>query len=306
MVADGGVGDRRLKPAPVGESGKGLTYRNSPIHRIVGGFVVQGGDFVFGNGSGGESIYGGRKFKDERAGLGLRHDGAGLLSMGNSGKNSNTSQFFVTLGPAPQCDGRHVVFGEVVSGMDVLRHVEGFAAPGGSGKPVVPVGVTDCGAFVPLFTPGAGSWYDRPDAVSYSGMTPEFVVRPRVGILAPNGQVAERFRGALGVHASTTILVAAEDVGGGEEEVARSALGQLERFALDVIVAAPACARLMMSMDVPLSWHDASKRINGSSTVPNRGSVFIESKPVDVIDAILSRSWVGTMRPGWLLSASFA
>jgi cyclophilin family peptidyl-prolyl cis-trans isomerase len=295
------------KPAPVGESGKGMTYRNSPIHRVVGGFVVQGGDFVFGNGSGGESIYGGRKFKDERAGLGLRHDGAGVLSMGNSGKNSNTSQFFVTLGPASHCDGRHVVFGEVVSGMDVLRHVEGLAATdGGGGDPAVPVGVTDCGAFVPLFTSGAGSWYDRPDAGSYSGTTPEFVVRPRVGILAPNGQVAERFREALGAHASTTILVAAEDVAGGEEEVARSALGQLGRFALDVIVAAPACARLMRSMDVPPSWHDAAKRINGSSIVPNRGSVFIEAKPVDVIDALMSRSWVGTMRPGWLLSASFA
>lgn len=291
----------------MGESGKGLTYRDSTIHRVVRGFVVQGGDFVFGNGSGGESIYGGKKFKDERAGLGLRHDRAGLLSMGNGGKNSNTSQFFVTLDAAPQCDGRHVIFGEVISGMEVLRHVEGFASSGGGGgggEPAVPVRVTDCGAFVPLITPGAGFWYDRPDNDSYTGTTPEFVVRPRVGILAPNGQATERFRKALGVHAST-LLVAADDVAGGDEEIVRSVLGLLENFALDVIVAAPACATLTRSMDVPSSWHDAMKKMSGGSIVPNRESVFIEAKPLDVIDAILSHSWLGTMRPGWLLSASF-
>lgn len=86
---------------------------------MVPKFIVQGGDFVFGNGSGGESIYNGKKFKDERAGLGMKHDKAGVLSMGNSGKNSNTSQFFITLDKAPQCDGKHVVFGEVISGMEV-------------------------------------------------------------------------------------------------------------------------------------------------------------------------------------------
>ncbi|KAL3791422.1 hypothetical protein ACHAW5_005796 [Stephanodiscus triporus] len=137
-VVDGACGggddnnNKRPRPAPVGESGKGLTYRDSPIHRV-------GGDFVFGNGSGGESIYGGKKFKDERAGLGLRHDRAGLLSMGNGGKNSNTSQFFVTLDAAPQCDGRHVIFGEVISGMEVLRYVEGFASSmGGAASPPCP------------------------------------------------------------------------------------------------------------------------------------------------------------------------
>lgn len=103
------------RPAPIGSSGKTLTYRSSLVHRIVPNFIVQGGDFVFGNGSGGESIFNGKKFMDERAGLLEKHDRRGILSMGNSGKNSNSSQWFITFAAAPQCDGKHVVFGRVVS-----------------------------------------------------------------------------------------------------------------------------------------------------------------------------------------------
>ncbi len=312
----------------MGESGKGLTYRNSYIHRVVRDFVIQGGDFVFGNGSGGESIYGGgKKFKDERQGLLLRHDRAGLLSMGNGGKNSNSSQFFVTLNAASKCDGKHVIFGEVISGMEVLRHVEAAASSDDGGRnggcdderPVVPVVITDCGAYLPLITPGGGSWYDRPDVESYAGIVPEFVVRPRVAILAPNAVVAERFRVALGSHAST-LLVAVDDlvvVGDGDndddDKASEAALraklvSLLENFALDVIVAAPACAWLMSSIDVPSSWHEAVGKMNERSSslvVPDRESVFITARPVDVIDVILRQSWVGTMRPSWLLSASF-
>jgi peptidylprolyl isomerase len=112
-------GTNKSPSAPIGASGKPLTYQNSGVHRVIPGFILQGGDFVIGNGSGGESIFG-KKFKDERAGLALRHDAAGVLSMGNSGKNSNTSQFFITLAAAPQCDGKHVIFGRVVSGWEVL------------------------------------------------------------------------------------------------------------------------------------------------------------------------------------------
>ncbi|KAL7532296.1 hypothetical protein ACHAXR_004545 [Thalassiosira sp. AJA248-18] len=289
--------------APMGESGKELTYRNSTIHRVVKGFIVQGGDFVFGNGSGGESIYNGKKFKDERAGLGLKHDKAGVLSMGNSGKNSNTSQFFVTLDKAPQCDGKHVVFGEVVSGMEVITALEDFATSSG-GEPSVPIKIVDCGAYTPLSTPGAGFWYDRPDSESYTGITPEFMIRPRVGILAPNKQVAERFRKALGEHAST-LLVATDEIEGGDDEIIRSVLEPLEKFALDVVVAAPACAKLLSSMDIPASWDEASMILSGGTpNLPKKENVFIEAKPVEVLSAILNRSWVGT-RPGWLLSASF-
>lgn len=72
--------------------------------------------------AGGDSIYGG-KFNDEKPALKLKHDAAGILSMANSGKNSNTSQFFLTLAPAPQCDGKHVVLGRVVSGLDILQRI---------------------------------------------------------------------------------------------------------------------------------------------------------------------------------------
>ena len=72
--------------------------------------------------SGGDSIYGG-KFNDEKPGLKLKHDAAGVVAMANSGKNSNTSQFFLTLGPAPQCDGKHVVVGRIVAGLDILKRI---------------------------------------------------------------------------------------------------------------------------------------------------------------------------------------
>ena len=80
-----------------------------PFHRIQSGFCCQGGDIVKHDGSSGDSIYGG-KFHDEKAGLKLKHDAAGIVSMANSGKNSNTSQFFITLAPAPQCDGAYIIY----------------------------------------------------------------------------------------------------------------------------------------------------------------------------------------------------
>jgi cyclophilin family peptidyl-prolyl cis-trans isomerase len=109
------------KKTLIGDSGKILTYQKSVIHRVIPGFIMQGGDFVFGNGTGGESIFG-KKFKDERAGLLKKHNSKGVLSMGNSGKNSNTSQFFLTFKAAPQCDGKHVIFGQVVSGFEVSNN----------------------------------------------------------------------------------------------------------------------------------------------------------------------------------------
>jgi cyclophilin family peptidyl-prolyl cis-trans isomerase len=267
---------------------------------VVKGFIIQGGDFVFGNGSGGESIYNGKKFKDERAGLLLKHDRAGILSMGNSGKNSNTSQFFITLDKAPQCDGKHVVFGHVVSGMEVIRAVESY---GEGSEPTVPITITDCGAYTPLWTPGSGSWFDRPDSESYSGITPEFMIRPRVGILAPNKEVAEKFKMALGEHAST-LLIVADDIEGGDECIVKEAMNPLENFALDIMVAAPACAGLLASMDIPSSWIDAVKGLPSESVIPSKGEVFLVAKPVDALHYILDRSWVAK-RSGWLLSGSF-
>ncbi|KAJ2768542.1 Peptidyl-prolyl cis-trans isomerase-like 1 [Coemansia nantahalensis] len=93
-------------------------YNNVAFHRIVHGFMIQGGDPT-GTGRGGESIYG-HKFADETT-KSLKHTGAGVLSMANSGPNTNGSQFFITLAPTPHLDGKHTVFGRVLAGMGVVR-----------------------------------------------------------------------------------------------------------------------------------------------------------------------------------------
>ncbi|RDX89725.1 Peptidyl-prolyl cis-trans isomerase CYP63, partial [Mucuna pruriens] len=125
----------------IGEStGKPLHYKGTSFHRIIRGFMAQGGDFSRDNGTGGESIYGG-KFADEN--FKLTHDGPGILSMANSGPNTNGSQFFITFKRQPHLDGKHVVFGKVVNGMDILKKIELVGTS--DGKPTQPVKIIDCG-----------------------------------------------------------------------------------------------------------------------------------------------------------------
>ena len=105
-----------------GKSGKPLSYKGCAFHRVIAGFMAQGGDFTVGNGTGGESIYG-TKFADENLDIG-KHTKRGILSMANAGPNTNGSQFFLCFVATPHLDGRHCVFGEVSNGLDVLDKIE--------------------------------------------------------------------------------------------------------------------------------------------------------------------------------------
>ncbi|KDQ56674.1 hypothetical protein JAAARDRAFT_36162 [Jaapia argillacea MUCL 33604] len=129
----------------IGKLGKKLSYEGSTFHRVISKFMIQGGDFTAGNGTGGESIYG-EKFADE--GFPVKHTKPFLLSMANSGKDTNGSQFFVTCVPTPHLDGKHVVFGEVLKGKSIVRQIENFPKSSGD-VPTSPIVIASCGELSP-------------------------------------------------------------------------------------------------------------------------------------------------------------
>eukprot|EP01098_Paradermamoeba_levis_P011563 TRINITY_DN495_c0_g1_i1.p1 TRINITY_DN495_c0_g1~~TRINITY_DN495_c0_g1_i1.p1 ORF type:complete len:179 (+),score=36.62 TRINITY_DN495_c0_g1_i1:82-618(+) len=123
--------------------GSPIGYKGCHFHRVIKDFMIQGGDFIRGDGTGSASIYG-DKFADET--FKLKHSGAGLLSMANSGPNTNGCQFFVTCAPCDWLDGKHVVFGRVVEGLRIVRMIENVSV-GPNNKPKLPCVITECGEY---------------------------------------------------------------------------------------------------------------------------------------------------------------
>nr|CDS31930.1 peptidyl prolyl isomerase G [Hymenolepis microstoma] len=130
------------------KTGKPLHYKGSMFHRIIKGFIIQGGDFSNGDGTGGESIYGGT-FADED--MSLAHDRPFLLSMANRGPNTNGSQFFITTAPAPHLNGKHMIFGHVLSGQEVVAKIESVPVSDTRVyKPLKPTVIVNCGELIPV------------------------------------------------------------------------------------------------------------------------------------------------------------
>jgi hypothetical protein len=210
---------------------------------------------------------------------------------------------FITLAPASQCDGKHVVFGRVLSGWKVLRVAEAFGTA--SGAPTATIDITDFGVFTPVQTPSAGYWYVQPDPDSFSGTTPVFMVRPRVAVVAPNAAVADKFGKALGTHCSVVnvLLPPEQNKTESESETDEAALVDrvgvlLENFIVDVVLVTPALKHLVprVRLDPSSSWATDST----AEPIP-ASEVILEAKPVEAMATIRTQSWLAKRTTSWQL-----
>jgi cyclophilin family peptidyl-prolyl cis-trans isomerase len=300
--------NNKPRPVPIGESGKPLTYRGCTFHRCIPGFCLQGGDFVKGNGSGGECVFANKtKFKDEKFGLQQKHDRFGTLSMGNSGKNSNSSQFFFTLNdntPASKkslssCDGKHVVFGRVISGGQVLRAAEKYGSIDGTvSKPII---ISDCGVYQPFWCAGQGFWYDKPSPEAFSGISPTFVVKPRVALLVPRAMALAKFEDNAKSEFVVELAVCLDEDEGNEgqstviDKIVDALFGE---FSVDVVIAAPACQKFIESDDIRLKLIDGlnrsevKKHMKGCDHIFSIDQFVLVAKPTDLVGMVREKSWL--------------
>jgi len=169
----------------------------------------------------------------------------------------------------PQCDGKHVIFGQVISGFEILDEIEDM-------DPIPSVTITDTGIYHPFETSPCGYWYDQPDQ-SYNGYTPTFVTKPRILIVLPNPSAKGKFTSILQNFALVQFIIPSSSV----EEVRRSIMSYLEDYKVDLVFVALACRQFALEA-LPNNWGDAGV------TVQN--TIFV-MKPVDALSALKS-SWI--------------
>ena len=209
-----------------------------------------------------------------------------------------------------QCDGKHVIFGKMISGWEVLDEIETLGTT--SGVPNGTVTITDCGVYLPHVTPASGFWYDQPDnneTTTYTGISSSFIVRPRVAVIGPTSVVVDKFCTVLQSKCCSVIKFTTTDTATATEDpntdtnenVAQKVYDLLQSYSIDVVLVAPSCRNIMEQIKIPDSFFITATATSQPPTqqheLPNtvhisKSNVIIECKPLDAITAVYSQSWL--------------